>query len=141
MANRIQSTGQASYRKWYGLGISEFRLLVVIGNEPGATGARINEVIGLDVGAISRILRRMKADELVFREEHPRHPSYRCWNLTEKGADLHDRIRIMTDQREAAILTGFSKAETLQLLSYLHRLLDNTGKLEQINEQGLNGSE
>ena len=115
--------------------------MVIIGNEPGTTGARINEVIGHDVGVIGRILRRMMADELVFREEPPRHPSYRCWNLTEKGADLHDRIRIMTDQREAAILTGFSKVETLQLLSYLHRLLNNAGKLEQINEKGLNGSE
>jgi|GEM_PF-3951536 len=51
------------------------------------------------------------------------------------------QVRIMTDQREAAILAGFSKAETLQLLSYLHRLLDNSEKLEQISEQGLSGGE
>ena len=137
VGNRINSTGSNGYRKWFGIGISEFRLLVVIGNEPGSTGARINEIMGLDLGAISRTLRRMEANGLVVSRPHPRHPSYRCWYLTKQGADLHDRISKMTDAREAAILEGFSKAEVFQLLSFLHRLSDNTEKLEQIASDGM----
>lgn len=137
VGNRINSTGSSGYRKWFGIGISEFRLLVVIGNEPGCTGARINEIMGLDLGAISRTLRRMESNGLVISQPHPRHPSYRCWHLTEQGADLHDRISKMTDAREAAILDGFSKAEVFQLLSFLHRLSDNTEKLEQIANEGM----
>ncbi|WP_136440924.1 MarR family winged helix-turn-helix transcriptional regulator [Pacificoceanicola onchidii] len=137
VGNRINSTGSAGYRKWFGIGISEFRLLVVIGNEPGSTGARINEIMGLDLGAISRTLRRMETNGLVLSEPHPRHPSYRCWHLTQDGADLHDRISEMTDAREAAILAGFSKAEVFQLLSLLHRLSENSEKLEKIASEGL----
>lgn len=137
VGNRINSTGSIGYRKWYGIGISEFRLLVVIGNEPGSTGARINEIMGLDLGAISRTLRRMEANGLVIGQPHPRHPSYRCWHLTEDGAALHDRISMMTDEREAAILDGFSKAEVFQLLSFLHRLSENTEKLERIASEGM----
>ncbi|HBR97495.1 MAG TPA: MarR family transcriptional regulator [Gammaproteobacteria bacterium] len=137
VGNRINATGSAGYRKWFGIGISEFRLLVVISNEPGCTGARINEIMGLDLGAISRTLRRMEAKELVLSQPHPRHPSYYCWHLTQAGADLHDRICEMTDAREAAILAGFSKAEVFQLLSYLHRLSENTRKLEQIAAEGI----
>lgn len=139
VGNRINSTGSLGYRKWYGIGISEFRLLVVIGNEPGSTGARINEIMGLDLGAISRTLRRMETNGLVISQPHPRHSSYRCWHLTEEGATLHDRISMMTDEREAAILDGFSKAEVFQLLSFLHRLSENTEKLERIASDGMPG--
>ena len=138
VGNRINATGSAGYRKWYGIGISEFRLLVVLANEPGSTGARINEIMGLDLGAISRTLRRMESNDLVLSTEHPRHPSYKCWYLTAEGAELHDRINEMTDMREAAILNGFSKSEIFQLLAFLHRLSDNSANLERIANEGLN---
>lgn len=136
VGNRIQVTGSASYRKWFGIGISEFRLLVVISNEPGSTGARIHEIMGLDLGAISRSLRRMEEKGLVVSAAHARHPSYRRWYVTARGADLHDRISVMTDKREAALLKGFSKAEVFQLLSYLHRLFENADELTRIAEDG-----
>jgi len=136
VANCIQATGAAGYRKWFDIGISEFRLLVVLSNEPGATGARVNEIMGLDLGAISRSLRKMESRGLVFSKEHPKHPSYRCWYVTKAGADLHDRVHQMTKEREEAILNGFSKAERFQLLSFLHRLFENTEALKQIAEHG-----
>jgi len=136
IGNHIQSTGSTGYRRWFDVGISEFRLLVVISNQPGSTGARINEIVGLDLSAISRTLRKMEEKGLVESTSHPRHPSYRCWYITKVGARLHDRIRVMTDKREEALLTGFSKAEVFQLLSYLHRLSDNADELKRIAEEG-----
>ncbi len=137
VGNRIQLTGSASYKKWYDISISEFRLLVVISNEPGSTGARINEIMGLDLGAISRSLRKMEKQGLVFCKKHLKHPSYRCWYITKAGAELHDRVHEMTKVREQAVLKGFSKAEIHQLLSYLHRLSENGEDLAVIAEQGL----
>lgn len=137
VGNRINSTGSAGYRKWFGIGISEFRLLVVIANTPGTTGAGIHEIMGLDLGAISRTLRRMEENGLVLSKDHPRHPSYRCWFLTCDGAVLHDQIHQMTKQREGAILNGFSASEVFQLLSMLHRLSENSTRLETIANQGL----
>lgn len=137
VGNRINATGSAGYRKWFGIGISEFRLLVVLSNEPGSTGARINEIMGLDLGAISRTLRRMEGSGLVLGTEHPRHPSYKCWYLTYEGADLHDKIHEMTREREAAILSGLNKSEVFLLLSLLHRLSANSEHLETIAHQGL----
>ncbi|MDG2090425.1 MAG: MarR family winged helix-turn-helix transcriptional regulator [Gammaproteobacteria bacterium] len=134
--NRIQLTGSTGYKKWYDISISEFRLLVVISNEPGSTGARVNEIMGLDLGAISRSLRKMEKRGLVYSTVHPKHPSYRCWYITKVGAELHDRVYEMTKIREAAILKGFSKAESHQLLSYLHRISENAEVLVEIAEQG-----
>ncbi|MEZ5592797.1 MAG: MarR family winged helix-turn-helix transcriptional regulator [Gammaproteobacteria bacterium] len=136
VGNRIQSTGMAGYRKWFDISISEFRLLVVISNEPGSTGARIHEIMGLDLGAISRSLRKMEERGLVVSLAHAKHPSYRRWYLTKAGANLHDRVHVMTEKREAALLKGFSKAEIFQLLSYLHRLSDNADELKRIAEEG-----
>lgn len=137
LANYIQSTGAKGYRKWFDIGISEFRLLVVISNEPGCTGARIHEVMGLDLGAISRSLRKMEQRELVFSTAHARHPSYRCWYITDTGAAMHDQVHRMTKIREKSLLRGFSKADVFQLLSYLHRMLENVGDLEQIADEGI----
>lgn len=136
VGNRINASGSAAYRKWFGIGIAEFRLLVIIANEPGLTGARIHEILGLDLGAISRTLRKLQQQKLVVSKAHARHPSYRCWYLSTAGADLHDRICAMTDTREAAILEGFSKAEIYQLLSFLHRLSANAVRLKQITDSG-----
>lgn len=136
IGNQINTTGSAAYRKWFGIGISEFRLMVVISNEPGLTGSRINEIMGLDIGAISRSLRKLEERGLAFSTAHAKHPSYRCWCLTEDGAGLHDRICNMTDEREKAILSGFSKAEVFQLLSFLHRLSENAQELKRIAEDG-----
>lgn len=135
VGNRIQLTGAAGYKKWFDISISEFRLLVVISNEPGSTGARINEIMGLDLGAISRSLRKMEKGGLVVSSVHPRHPSYRCWYITKSGAQLHDKVHEMTKMREATILNGFSKAETHQLLSFLHRLSDNADALIELVAQ------
>jgi len=134
VANKIQYTGSAGYRKWFNLGISEFRLLGVIANKPGATGADISEIMGLDVAAISRTLNKMKQNKLVVNAVHDKHPSYKCWYVTKEGAALHDRIQDMTKMREAAILEGFSKAEVYQLLAYLHRLSANAVALKEIAE-------
>ncbi len=136
VGNRIQSTGSTGYRRWFDIGISEFRLLVVISNEPGSTGARINEIMGLDLGAISRSLRKMEERGLVVSLAHAKHPSYRCWYLTGSGASLHDRVCAITEKRESALLKGFSKAEVFQLLSYLHRLSDNADELKRIADEG-----
>jgi len=136
VGNRVQYTGTASYRKWFDTSISEFRLLVVLSNEPGSTGARIHEIMGLDLGAISRSLNKMEKQGLVISAANPRHPSYRCWYITEKGAKRHDQIHEMTNVREAAITKGFSKAEVFQLLSFLHRLSDNAAALSRITEYG-----
>ena len=137
VGNRIQLTGSAGYKKWYDINISEFRLLVVISNEPGATGARINEIMGLDLGAISRSLRKMEERGLVVNAMHPKHPSYRCWSITKSGAELHDKVHEMTKLREATILKGFSKAESHQLLSFLHRLSDNADALLDLVDNGV----
>lgn len=137
VGNRIQLTGTAGYKKWYDIKLSEFRLLVVISNEPGSTGARINEIMGLDLGAISRSLHKMEKRGLVFCRPHPKHPSYRCWYITKVGAELHDRAHEMTKVREQTILKGFSKAEVHQLLSYLHRLAENGKDLADIAKQGM----
>ncbi|MEO1192206.1 MAG: MarR family winged helix-turn-helix transcriptional regulator [Pseudomonadota bacterium] len=136
VGNCIQTTGSASYRRWFGVGIPEFRLLVVVSNEPGCSGARVHEIMGLDLGAISRSLRQMEKKGLVVSTAHARHPSYRRWYMTKRGAALHDRICVMTGKREAALLKGFSKAETFQLLSYLHRLFENADELKRIARDG-----
>lgn len=137
VGNQINVTGAAAYRNWHKIGISEFRLLVVIGNAPGITGAGIHDVLGLDMGAVSRTLRKIEARQLVESRPHPRHASYRCWHLTRAGAALHDRVSRMTLARKAALLDGFSQKETTLLLSFLRRLSNNTGKLEQIAEDGV----
>ena len=136
VGNCIQSTGMAGYRKWFDISVSELRLLVVISNHPGSTGARIHKSMGLDLGAISRSLRSMESRGLVVSTAHAKHPSYRCWHVTKAGAELHDKAYRMTEKREKAIVDGFTDAEKFQLLSYLHRLSENVDKLKWIAETG-----
>lgn len=136
LGNKVQYSGSAGYRKWFDIGISEFRLLGVISNEPGSTGARISELMGLNIAAISRTLNNMLEKGLVIYAAHEKHPSYKCWYVTKEGAELHDKVLDMTSVRETAILKDFNQTEKFQLLSFLHRLSQNADELRNIADNG-----
>ena len=132
VANRITTTGSFTFRRLHGLGSTEWKVLSTIAIEPGVTGARISQLVGLDRAAVSRTLRIFAGRGLTRVDQHERHSNYQSVTLTAEGRKLHDEALVTAFSREATILEGFSEAERLRLVSSLQRLLRNAGTLSKL---------
>lgn len=129
VANRLSSSGSATYRSRFNIGIMDFRVLAMLSVESGICGARIAEVVGLDKAAVSRTLRSLKRRGLVSIV--PGVGRNRMAALTPKGEDLFRRAHDMARQRERLLLSTFSADERETLVDFLHRLLAAAPALKQ----------
>lgn len=129
-ANRFTRLSSKVYSERYGLGAMDWRMLVMLTREPGATLVRSSDVIGIDKAAVSRCLKRLEAAGLVRPGKLHANGRSRSWWLTPAGQDLHDRILAEALERQRKLLHGFSQDEVTQLCDYLRRFLDNLEALK-----------
>ncbi len=130
IANKLSSSASLIYRRNFGVGIVEWRIMALLAVEPWITAGRICEVIGLDKAGVSRSLRFLQDKKLVetcFRDNNQRRQFIA---LTGAGIALHDRIVLVAREREEQLLTGFSpqeRAEAVRLLTRMHENLPQVG--------------
>lgn len=124
-ANRFTRLASRSEQELHGIGAMDWRMLVMLTREPGATLVRSSDTIGIDKAAVSRCLKRLEKWELVRSGDLHANGRSRGWWLTPKGQDLHDRILGVALTRQRNLLRGFSREEVELLASMLRRLLDN----------------
>jgi DNA-binding MarR family transcriptional regulator len=119
LAGKISASASAIYRPCFGVGITDWRIMALLATEPWITAGRICDVIGLDKAAVSRSVRDMKKAGIVETdEEQYRQPIA----LTRKGLALHDRIVVVSRERERRLLKNFSATERRQLINFLSRM-------------------
>ena len=124
-ANRFTRSASRVYQKRYGLGAMDWRMLVMLTSEPGATAARSSEVIGIDKGAISRSLHRLLKKRLGKQGSLQANGRSREWRLTEKGHALHQEILAEALMRQRKLFADFTEEEVKSLCNMLLRFLKN----------------
>lgn len=122
ISNKLSRGASRIYRKRFGVGVIDWRVLSQLAIEPGITGNRICQVIGLDKAAVSRSLRLLERKGLVSAAADPRDTRRRSISLTPAGYELHDRIIVVALERERRLLEVLTATETETLRSLLRRL-------------------
>ena len=128
IANRLSSSASARYRAEFGVGIVEWRCMVMLALEDGVSAARISQAGGINKALVSRSLARL--EELGYVEDHEetkRKPRY--LKFTDSGRELYDRIMEQALEREEKLREGLSDSEISELLRMLHIVSDNVNKL------------
>lgn len=122
ISNKMSNGANATYRRLFGVGVTEWRVLSQLAIEPHIPAQRICEVIGFDKAIVSRVVRslqdlghvRVSADGA----DNRRHRI----SLTTKGRQLHDRIIRVALERERRLLSDLTAREVDQLCDLLSRL-------------------
>lgn len=125
IANKLSSSASAAYRRRFGVGVVEWRIMALLAVEPWIAAGRVCAVIGLDKAGVSRSLRALQDKGLVetrFRDNNQRR---RHMALTRAGIALHDRIVVVAREREERLLAGFSAQERAMALRLLARMHEN----------------
>lgn len=125
IANKWSRGSSAIYRRRFGVGMVEWRLMVLLAREPWSTAARADEQIGMDKAAVSRSVRALERRGLVTLRPAAGDPRRREMALTRKGRALHDRMAAVALERERRLLGCLEPEEVDQLISLLERVHAN----------------
>lgn len=122
LTNKLATGASHCYRKHFGIGVVEWRMLSMLAVENHITAGRITQVIGLDKSAVSRSLQSLEKAGYVSSEVDAIDARRYTVSLTESGRVLHDRVLTVALERERRLLTGLSPEEIDVLVNLLGRL-------------------
>jgi len=122
LANKLSSGASAVYRRRFGIGVTDWRIMALLALEPWIPAGRICEVIGLDKAAVSRSVRDMARHGLVETQVQEGDQRRQFVALTRKGVAMHDAIVDIALERERLLTAEFSIEERRLLVSLLARM-------------------
>jgi len=130
LANALWRGGAAFYRRRFGVGMVEVRLLLALGRERRPlTAAAIAGAVRLDKAAVSRGLKALAHAGHVTLSPDPRGGRRVAVLLTEQGRRIAGDIARCSLDRQAAILEGLTSGEAEALSAALRRLIANVDRL------------
>ena len=126
LSNRISSAIAREYSKRFGLGVTEWRVMAVLGRYPGLSANQVAQRTAMDKVAVSRaVARLLEADRLLrsFDDDDRRRS---VLHLSEAGYAVYDQVAPLALAFEQHVLEGMPADER----ALLFRLLDRLDELE-----------
>lgn len=130
LANKLATGASQCYRKNYGIGVVEWRMLSMLAVENDITAQRITQVIGLDKSAVSRSLQALETAGYVSSKVDSNDARRYTVSLTKAGA-LHKQVLQTALERERRLLSDFTEDEVDTLVDLLTRM---HAQVESVNE-------
>ncbi len=118
ISNMIDAGGSRLFRRAFGIGLGETRLIYVIGYEGTLTARQASQIIGVDKGAMSRTVAALQRRGFLQVAVDAADARQRVIDFTPAGRKLHQRVMALALERERQMYVIFSEAE-LQTLSEL----------------------
>lgn len=131
ISNRLVSTGTVTYGAAFDIGLMDVRVMTIIAAEPNISATRIVEAVGLNKGAVSRVLKSLVERELVVAAA-PFDPRRHLYALTSKGRRISNAAIKVANMRHDVLLEGLSEEQVATLVELLNVLVKNTQKLKAL---------
>lgn len=125
ISNKLSTGANATYRRRFGVGVTDWRVLSQLAIEPGVPAQRICEVIGFDKAIVSRVVASLQGQGLLSVAADKGDSRRHNISLTTKGRALHDKIIQVALERERRLLSGLNAREVDILCNLLGRLHGN----------------
>jgi DNA-binding MarR family transcriptional regulator len=110
-ANRLSRAASRFYRKHYGIGVVEWRLIMYVGRASETRANRICRETDLDKGAVSRGLAALQGMGIVSVKEDGVDSRRNNVALTAKGRALHAELVPIALERQVKLVEGLTPDE------------------------------
>lgn len=100
----------------------DYRVLATLGDLGPISQADLGRAAVLDRRDVTQTVRSLQARQLVRRRPHPRDGRQTLVELTTAGSRLLERLDLVLDDVQTAVLAGLTAAERRTLLRLLKRL-------------------
>lgn len=122
LSNRVSQSIAAAYAKRFAIGITEWRVIAVLGRHPGLSANGVAERTAMDKVAVSRALARLMARALVQRDTHGDDRRRSVLELSEAGYRIYDEVVPLALACERELLSHLDDEEKRQLDALLDKL-------------------
>ena len=133
LSNRISHAISSIYVDRFGLSVTEWRVMAVLGRFPGLSANQVADRTAMDKVAVSRAVARLISSGRLQRETHGNDRRRSVLTLSEDGYRIYDAVAPTALAFEARLLDGFDAEDR----ALLYRLLDRLDVEEVRAEAGL----
>jgi DNA-binding MarR family transcriptional regulator len=122
LAVRLNRGASSFYSRNWGIGTTEYRLVMELGQEAPCTAVKAAAAADIDKAAASRSMQVLAQEGIIEMTRRGREMD--C-DLTESGRELATSVHKVSLQRDRRLTHGFEPEELERLRSDLRRLIDN----------------
>jgi DNA-binding MarR family transcriptional regulator len=126
LSNRISQDIAGLYGERFDLGVTEWRVMAVLGRYPDLSATEVAERTAMDKVAVSRAVTSLLADGRLRRRTHGKDRRRSVLSLSTKGLRVYDEIVPLALAYERRLLDGLPADER----AALHRLLSRMEERE-----------
>lgn len=120
---------QSAIRRYAGMSRARGILFHMMRLDREVSQAAIQQRLGIDRSAVTRIVKQMEADGLVTRRPDPSDNRFTLVQLTEGGCTLQKEISAKLQRADTTLLQGVSRADMLCTVRTLTRIRENAERL------------
>lgn len=92
LSNRVSQGIAETYEQRFGLSVTEWRVIAIIGRYPGLSATEVAQRAAMDKVAISRAVRRLLDQGRIEREHNNADRRARHLHLSATGREIYDEI-------------------------------------------------
>ena len=122
LSNQISQGIAQTYESRFGLSVTEWRVIAILGRFPGISATEITEKSAMDKVAVSRAVRRLIDAGRVRRQASDTDRRAKHLYLSDEGQAVFDAIVPAALEYEQRLLDALSEAERDQLQGLLVKL-------------------
>ena len=123
LSNRVSGAIARRYAKTFNLTIPEWRIIAVLGRQPGLTAKEVAEATEMDKVAVSRAVAKLVAAKRVLASVDAADARRQSLTLTTQGETLHAKIAPIALESERRLLEALDTRERAQFDVLIDRLL------------------
>ena len=131
LSNRISGVIAKAYKNKFGLSITEWRIMAVLGELPGSSADEVSIKTQVEKSLISRSMQKLLKRNLVKRVVDETDRRRQNLTLTESGKDIYNQIVPVSYEYEALLTGCLSRQERNQLDQLLNKLSAHAIKVEK----------
>lgn len=122
LSNRVSQGIAATYQARFGISVTEWRVIAILGRYPGLAATEVARRAAMDKVAVSRAVRGLLDRELIEREENDADRRAKHLHLSPAGERLYDAIVPAALAYEAALLEALDDDERRMLRQIMDKL-------------------
>ena len=122
LSNRISQDIARLYAARFGLGVTQWRILAVLGRYPDLSATEVAERTAMDKVAVSRAVASLLEANLLRRRAHGADRRRSVLELSARGYRVYDEIAPLALAYEQRLLGGLTANERATLLGLLGKL-------------------
>lgn len=130
LSNRISAIIAETYKDKFALSITEWRIMAVLGEYPGASADEVSLKIQIEKSIVSRALHKLLARHLVGREVDASDRRRQNLTLSKTGLEIYQQVVPVSYDYEERLQQCFSEQERAVFDSLIERLYEHAENID-----------